>query len=168
MTKEVRVTGHVPMSVRKQVKGRRNKTIKNKRIKKIPTPRAPTPAPTPASASASTPAQEIHHTGGKRSILKKRVRKNKTMKQVRFNLDSQGVQVGKFRNAHRVKMNTSKHKGKRSKNRTSKLKKFKIRFTPGDTSTSDDDNTLVSHTGGGLNLTEMLPKLTDGVDISRV
>lgn len=150
MTKEIKVTGHIPMSVRKQVKKnkktRTRKTLKHKRIKKIRTPMKQDAIPTMTTKSSlnSSSSQSnsikpivyknnLQKSGNTKSILQmgKGRTKNKTVKKVRFNLESQGVQTGKFRNAQRVKMKTAKRNqvNHRFKNRTLKNKKFKIRFS---------------------------------------
>ena len=153
MTKEINVTGRVPLSVRRQVKQSKNrkqrretlKRRKNKGIKKIKTP---------TNKSTSLDSKNSHLTGDKTTtrehklggILHKQTglgrTKNKTVKKVRFNLESQGVQTSKFRNAHRVKMKTAKRGNSmkhRSKNRTSKNRRFKIRF-------SEEDQAKTKHT----------------------
>ena len=144
MSKEIKVTGHIPMSVRRQVKSakkRTRRTLKNKKIKKIRTPSKhdiPSHNSQVSKVKSTKPNVPIVHkykSDKPKGIIQTgngRI-KNKTVKKVRFNLESQGVQTGTFRNAHRVKMKTAKrnHSSKRrSKNHTLKNRRFKIRFTP--------------------------------------
>lgn len=177
MTKDVKVTGRIPNSVRKQVgnsrKSRTRNTLKNKRIKRIKTPRVSNQSGikqdglvktnTPGKIDNLTPKKGgILHVGGKRI-------KNKTAKKVRFNLESEGVQVGKFRNALRVKMKTAKAKSRnnRSKNRTLKNRKFKIRFSE---ENSSGEEKQVTNTGINLvsRLKEFNKEVSSGMLIARV
>ena len=145
MTKEINVTGRVPLSVRRQVKESKNrkqrrdtlKRRKNKGIKKIKTPIHKNMSQSPHSNLSGKKSTAWENNSGKTNgILHKQTgsgrTKNKTVKKVRFNLESQGVQISKFRTAHRVKMKTAKRGNlmkRRSKNRTSKNQHFKIRFS---------------------------------------
>lgn len=183
MNKEIKVSGRIPMSVRKQVgkgkKKRIRKTLKHKRIKKIRTPRKQNTIPTIPSMnnSSSKSMKPIVHKdnlqkpGNVKGILQmgKDRKKHKTVKKVRFNLESGGVQIGKFRNAQRVKMKTAKRNSinRRFKNRTLKNKRFKIRF-------SDDqvDNVETDDVTPDLNLVTRLKnfneKASSDISIARV
>lgn len=163
MTKEVKVTGRIPNSVRSQVgnarKSRTRKTLKNKRIKKIKTPvRTSQPGikrDVPVQNNTMV-APSTSRKGGILQVRGKRV-KNKTAKKVRFNLESEGVQTGKFRNALRVKMKTAKAKSRhnRSKNRTLKNRRFKIRFS-NEKETKEDTLKTGSGSNTGLDLVSRL------------
>jgi hypothetical protein len=171
--KEIQVNGRIPMSVRNQVKTaqkkqRKRKTLKNKRIKKIKTPRVshkkpPVPTTRPTNTSVKS-KRGILQTGGTRN-------KHKTMKRVRFNLETEGIQTGKFRNVQRVKMKTSKNKRhdhsiSRNKNRTLKKRGFKIRYS---NETNDNISTSEEFTGDLIqNLKNVKNSLEQGVIINRV
>jgi hypothetical protein len=173
--KEVQVRGRIPMSVRKQIKkaqkkSRSRKTLKNKRIKKIKSPVIRTIQK--KIPNGIKHKKGILQTGNGRH-------KNKTQKKVRFNLESEGIQVGKFPPIHRVKMKTSKVRYAdnvvsndiRQKNRTLKKRGFKIRFTDDDI---ENKHQSVEHDGqefkGNLleNLKGVKDTMVEGVDISRV
>jgi hypothetical protein len=185
MTKDVKVTGRIPMSVRKQVgksrsgknKRRNKQTMKHKRIKKIRTPTREellTSSSPPPSMSQLVNTKPSNTPLG-RSILKRNQTgrsRNKTEKSVRFNL-AEGVQSGKFRNARRVKMKTSKKKKSihnlRSKNRTLKKKGFKIRFSSVQDDKKQEESIPLNQ---GSNLVERLKNfnstVTEDLNISRV
>lgn len=158
------------MSVRSQVNGRKarkgktRRVLKHKKIKKIRTPRKKDLQPTqshsqPKSQDPNPKKGILQQSGGSRKT------KNKTLKKVRFNLESQGIQTGKFRNAHRVKMKTAKNRRRhRSKNRTLKNTKFKIRITD----TQEHDNEVQEMKGNLLDRLKNFKELSTDVAIVRV
>lgn len=180
MSKEINVTGRIPLSVRRQVgkgkKTRTRRTLKHKKIKKIKTPsnqRAISQNPTNTivrKQGSSHNLGKTHESKGLKGIIQtgQGRTKNKTVKKVRFNLESQGVQTGKFRNAHRVKMKTAKRSRSsihRSKNRTSKNQRFKIRFSDGE----DSEQNQLTQTGGDLvSRLKEFKKETSGIIIKRI
>lgn len=189
MTKEIKVSGRIPMSVRKQLKKTQagtRKTIKHKRIKKIKLPdtihdNSSTTQSTPVTLPSSTaPATQnptrVGHNDKQKELKSAMRTTNKTFKKVRFNLESEGIQHGKFKNAQRVRLKNQTQKADRdhtppihTKNRTSKNKGFKIRYTEPDPDMEieveeipDDKLDLIQ------NLTEVRKQLEEDVIIRRV
>ena len=120
--KDIVVKGRIPRSIREQVKRPRKtrNTFKNKKIKKIKLPKRTTDM----SAKNTIPGQ----TPNLKSSIRRN--KNKTFKKVRFNLDSTGIQPGKFSNPTRTRMKNKTSKAKPfipTKNNTQK-RSFKVRY----------------------------------------
>lgn len=162
VNKDVLINGRIPMSVRKQIKraqqkGGKRRTLKNKTIKKIKTPVHTKQVVSSVKSNVKGILQNPHNRSH-----------NKTQKRVRFNIESEGIQTGKFRNVHRVKMRTAKvshlSHTQRKKNHTLKKRGFKIRFS--DDESVPQDN---SFTGDLLkDLRDVKDTLMSDVQINRV
>lgn len=155
------------------------KKVENKGVKKIKTPRRSTRKVHMQKITNEEELKKIpdkkkaHHPHHNKNGILRKKHGNKTRKNVRFNLETSGVQTTVFPTAKRLKMKNktakASHNHHKHKNRTKK-QNFKIRFQEN----PEDDDTVVDKSQQDLianlkdNLKEVNKALMEDIDIRRI